>query len=147
MGDTIYHRSEKIYEKQLDTSARNIAMSFGYRHVPWLGATYVILVLQMILSMLTQFHRKDFVTITVCCLGFFFLYCPECVRRSHFRMLVGLAIASIAQDATWFIFNRDMENDDEEDGGVERGVKGFARKMSYLSFACRVSRNESCLFS
>ena len=36
------------------------------------------------------------------------------------------------------MLNRDVE-EDEEDGGVERGVKGFSRKMSYLSFAFRVS--------
>ena len=28
--------------------------------------------------------------------------------------------------------------DDEEDGGVERSVKAFSRKMSYLSFAWRI---------
>ena len=53
-------------------------------------------------------------------------------------MLVGLAVFSMAQDAAWFVLNRDVE-EDEEDGGVERGVKGFSRKMSYLSFAFRVS--------
>ena len=137
-GDTIYHRQEKMYERQLDTTAKNIARSFGYRSVPWLGVTYVVIVIQMILSMLTQFQRKDFVTMTVCAVGFYFLFCPEYVRRQHFRGLVGLAIFSLCQDGAWFILNRDLD-DDDEDGGVERGVKGFARKMSYLSFACRVS--------
>ena len=36
------------------------------------------------------------------------------------------------------MLNRDIEEDDEENGGVERGVSGFARKMSYLSFAFRI---------
>ena len=102
-----------------------------------------MLVLQMMLSMLTQFHRKDFVTMTVCTVAFYFLYCPEYVRRRHFRVLVGLAIASLVQDAAWFTLNRDLDEDDEEDGGVERGVKGFSRKMSYLSFALRVSYSNS----
>ena len=106
--------------------------------MPWLGLTYVVLVLQMLLSMLTQFQRKDMITMTVCTLGFYFLFSPEYVRRRHFRGLVGLAIFSLAQDAAWFVMNRGIDND-EEDGGVERGIEGFSRKMSYLSFACRVS--------
>ena len=40
--------------------------------------------------------------------------------------------------------NRDVE-DDEDDGGVERGVKQFARKASYVSFAWRVSPKLDCL--
>ena len=87
--------------------------------------------------MLTQFHRKDFLTITVCAMGFYFLSYPENVRRSQFRMLVLLIVLSIAQDIFWFVINRDAE-DDEDDGGVERSVKTFARKVSYLSFAWRI---------
>ena len=85
-----------MYERQLDTTARNIAKSFGYRSVPWLGLTYVILILQMLLSMLTQFQRKDFVTMTVCTVGFYFLFSPEFIQRRHFRALVGLAVFSLA---------------------------------------------------
>ena len=138
MGDSRYHRQEKMYERQLDTTALNIAKALRYRSVPWLGLTYVILILQMVLSMLTQFQRKDFVTMTVCTLGFYFLYSPEFIRRKHFRWLVGLAIFLLVQDSAWFVMNRGIDND-EEDGGVERGIEGFSRKLSYLSFACRVS--------
>ena len=74
---------------------------------------------------------------TVCTLGFYFLSYPENVRRSQFRMLVLLIVLSIAQDIFWFVLNRDTE-DDEDDGGVERGVKTFSRKVSYLSFAWRI---------
>ena len=38
----------------------------------------------------------------------------------------------------WFILSRDVE-DDDDDGGVERSVKTFARKVSYVSFVWRVS--------
>ena len=110
----------------------------GYRQVPWLGVTYFLLVVQMLLTMLTQFHRKDFITMTVCTLGFYFLQYSENVRRSQFRILVLLIGVSIVQDVLWFYLNRDAE-DDEDDGGVERSVKSFSRKMSYVSFAWRVS--------
>mmetsp|Transcript_38335 Transcript_38335/g.50286 ORF Transcript_38335/g.50286 Transcript_38335/m.50286 type:complete len:104 (+) Transcript_38335:998-1309(+) len=81
MGDNKYHKQEKMYEAQVDQTAKNIAASFGYRSVPWLGVTYFCLVVQMWLAMLTQLQRKDFVTMTVCTLGFFFLSFPENVRR------------------------------------------------------------------
>lgn len=42
-----------MYEAQLDATAKNIALSMGYRQVPWLGVTYFFLVVQMILAMLT----------------------------------------------------------------------------------------------
>ena len=83
-------------------------------------------------------HRKDFVTMTVCTLGFYFLTYPENVRRSQFRLLVLLIALSIGQDVFWFMLNRDVE-DDDDDGGVERSVKTFSRKLSYVSFAWRVS--------
>ena len=70
-----------MYERQLDTTAKNIARSFGYRSVPWHGLSYVVLTLQMILSMLTQMERKDGVTMTVCALGFLFLFSPEFIKR------------------------------------------------------------------
>ena len=42
-GDTKFHKQEKMYEAQLDETARKIALSFNYRQVPWLGLTYVVL--------------------------------------------------------------------------------------------------------
>jgi len=45
---------EKMYEAQVEQTAKNIAASFGYRSVPWLGVTYVCLVMQMLLAMLTS---------------------------------------------------------------------------------------------
>ena len=92
----------------------------------------------MLLAMLTQLARKDFITMTVCSLGFLFLTYPENVRRSQFRMLVALIGLSIMQDVLWFILNRDVEEDDD-DGGLERGVKLFSRKLSYVNFAWKVS--------
>lgn len=52
-------------------------------------------------------------------------------------MLVLLIFVSIAQDILWLMLNRDTE-DDDDDGGVERSVKSFSRKMSYVSLIWRV---------
>jgi len=77
------------------------------------------------------------VTITVVSLGFYMLSYPESTRRKQFRMLVGLIGLSIVQDVLWFILNRDTE-DDEDDGGLERGVKSFARTLSFVSLVWRI---------
>ena len=59
-------------------------------------------------------------------------------------MLVALIFLSIVQDVFWFVLNRDTE-DDEDDGGLERGVKSFSRAMSFVSFVWRVSPVNTCL--
>ena len=62
-------------------------------------------------------------------------------------MLVLLIGVSIVQDLLWFVLNRDTE-DDEDDGGLERGIKSFSRTMSYISFIWRVSKLNAglCMF-
>ena len=143
-GDTRFHQQEKEYEKQVDDQAKQLLHQFGYRVVPWLGVTYFFLVGQMILAMLTMMHRKDCLTITVCCVGFYMLSYPDIVRRSQFRMLVGLIGLSLVQDVFWFMLNDDL-NDDSDDGGMEKNIKLFARSMSWLSFFWRVSLNRLLL--
>lgn len=58
-GDNRFHLQEKKAEQELDRVAKQVAQQMGYRSVPWLGATYFFLFVQLILSMLTQIHRKD----------------------------------------------------------------------------------------
>ena len=84
-------------------------------------------------------------TITVCALGFYMLAYSETTRRKQFRMLVLLIGVSIVQDLLWFVLNRDTE-DDEDDGGLERGIKSFSRTMSYISFIWRVSKLNAGLY-
>lgn len=61
---------------------------------------------------------------------------PENTRRAMFRMLVLLIFVSLVQDVFWFVWNRDID-DDEDDGGLERTVKSFSRTMSFVSFFWR----------
>ena len=80
-GDNQYHKVEKAYERQFDATAKNLANQYGYREVPWLGLTYVMLLMQVALAIMTQIHRKDQVTITVCALGFYMIEYAEHCRR------------------------------------------------------------------
>ena len=60
-------------------------------------------------------------------------------------MLVLLIFVSLIQDVVWFVWNRDID-DDEDDGGLEKTVKSFSRTMSFVSFIWRVSSTLCSLF-
>lgn len=109
----------------------------GYRHIPWLGLTYFVISIQMILSFLTQFHRKDQLTITACCIGFYILQYPQDFRRASFRGLVAMLVIAVIYDIVWFRVADDVA--DETDGGVEKGIKQFALNISFISFIWKVS--------
>ena len=89
----------------------------GYRQVPWVGLIYVCLIIQMLLAMFSQYARKDFLVITGCCIGIYYMEFPEVVRRRSFRGLVALFVLSMAYDISWWIMNNDIQEDDS--GGVE----------------------------
>ena len=88
---------------------------------------------------MSNFHRKDQLTISTCCIGFYILQYPQDFRRASFRGLVAMMILSVIYDIVWFYVADDAA--DESDGGVERGVKQFALNVSFLSFIWKVSRN------
>ena len=62
--------------------------------------------------------------------------CPEALRRYRFRQLVALFFVSLVYDVTWFMINRDVEEDDS--GGLEYNVRRFSRMISYVSFFWRI---------
>jgi len=89
----------------------------------------------MILAMLSQYARKDQITITACALGFYFMEFPETLRRHRFRQLVAMFLVSLVYDLVWY-FVVDDQIDDE--GGVEGNIKKFSRIMGYISFCFRI---------
>ena len=89
----------------------------------------------MVLAMLSQYARKDQITITACAIGFYFMEFPESLRRARFRQLVGMFLVSLIYDLIWF-FVVDDQIDDE--GGVEYNIKKFSRIMGYISFGFRI---------
>ena len=90
----------------------------------------------MILSMLSQYARKDFIVITACCLAFYMMEFPDAVSRRTFRGIVGLFAVSLVYDVAWILINRDMEEDDS--GGVEQNIIAFSMTVTYISFAFRI---------
>lgn len=90
----------------------------------------------MILSILSQYARKDQITITATAIAFYFMEFPELIRRSRFRQLVALFGISLGYDIAWFLLNRDV--DDEDSGGIEVNIRKFSRYISYVSFIWRI---------
>ena len=90
----------------------------------------------MILSILSQYARKDQITITAAAIAFYFMEFPELIRRSRFRQLVALFGISLGYDIAWFLLNRDV--DDEDSGGIEVNIRKFSRYISYVSFIWRI---------
>ena len=126
-------------EKVVEDAATRVSERFGYRFIPWLAVSYVAVCVQLFLSILTQYQRKDFMTVTACALALMLLTMPNIARRKEFRMVVLLIFMSIVYDVLWFMINNDA--DDDDDGGVEKGVKRFARNISYISFVWKVSKS------
>ena len=62
----------------------------------------------MILAMLSQYARKDQITITGCAIGFYFMEFPETLRRARFRQLVVLFIVSLIYDLIWWFIVDDQ---------------------------------------
>lgn len=135
-GDNKYHNMEREAEKKFDVYAEQVAAQIGYRHIPWLGVTYFFIGVQMILTFMTQFHRKDQLTITACCIAILILQFPEDFRRASFRGLVAFMAISIVYDILWFTI---LYEDPDEDGGMERPVRNFASTVAFISLAWKVS--------
>ena len=109
--------------------------------MPWNGVVFVAIFIQMVLAMLAQYARKDFLVITGCCCAWYYMEFPETVRRRSFRTLVGIFVLSLAYDVLRFILINSDDSDDEESGGLEKNVRKFSTIIAYISFGFRVSQN------
>ena len=136
-------------EQWTDEQAKAMALKFGYRQVPWNGVVFVAIFIQMVLAMLAQYARKDFLVITACCCAWYHMEFPESARRRSFRTLVGIFVLSLAYDVARFMLINSDDSEDEETGGLERNVRKFSTFVAYISFVFRVSRmpmdNNCCL--
>ena len=94
----------------------------------------------MVLAMLAQYARKDFLVITACCCVWYYMEFPETVRRKRFRTLVGIFALSLAYDLLRFMLINSDDSEDEESGGLEKNVRKFSTIIAYISFGFRVSQ-------
>lgn len=111
------------------------AATVGYREVPWNSIVYGALIFQMMLAMLSQYARKDQITITACALGVYFMEFPESLRRWRFRQLVAMFVVSLIYDIVWFFI---VDDNADDEGGLEYNIKKFSRIVGYISFLWRI---------
>lgn len=128
---------ELKWEKELDNVSTNIAIKLGFSHVPWFTLTKIVIAIQTLLTICVLFFRTDFLNLTVCTAGIFMLNNTDKIQKWTFRALVFGIFLSLVYDLAWF-YLQDLSNDNQ-DGGVEHGIRSFSLSLSYLSFFFRVS--------
>lgn len=74
---------------------------------PWLVSLLVILMIQLVLTILSQYMRPDFLNLTICALGLFMVTNPQNVDRKTFRFLIVGIVLSWIYDAFWIFWVAD----------------------------------------
>jgi len=86
-----------------------------------------------------MYYRADFVTLTIVAYGFYLVEHIVAYGKNsqfkevHFTFLMYAIILSIVYDILWFCINNQLD----DDGTPETGVKKFSYIMSFLSFFLR----------
>lgn len=125
-----------------------IAKRLGYEVMPWIKATFFILIVQLVFSCLAMYYRADFLTATIVAVGFYLIQTLHkgmeldsesrkgfyIKMEKRFEFLMFAIVVSMVYDIVWFYIN----NYAIEDGSPETGVRRFSLWMSYLSFLWRV---------
>lgn len=139
---------EKKLEKKIDLVADRVAERMGYRTLPWLKATWFLLWVYTILTILVLIQRSDFINLTICVTALYMLFNTQTLTRTRFRVLVLGIIVSWIYDILWFFlkFREFSEHSKDESQNVEKNVRRFSLVMSVASFILRVSlMNNLCV--
>lgn len=131
---------EKEMEKKFDAHLDKLTKRAGFDSstLNWLDALEKILFVQLGLCCLTMFARPSFLTLTVCTIGLYMTAYPNNIRFKQFRLLMFFTLLSWVYDAIWLLLINSKADEDEQDGGVESTVRGFALLFAYISLAFKV---------
>lgn len=93
----------------------------------------------LIVTLLVHFSKADFVNLTVATVAIYLLTNANDAQQKHFRYLVAGTILSFVYDLLWLILRGgDLAGDDEEDGGVEAGIRKFTLIMTIIGLVFKV---------
>ena len=65
---------EKKLEVKIDIVADKVAEKMGYRSLPWLKATWFLLWIYTVLTILVLIQRSDFINLTICVTALYMLF-------------------------------------------------------------------------
>lgn len=117
-----------------------MAERFGYRSLPWLKVTWILLWAYTVLTCLVMLNRPDFINLTVCVTALYMLFNTQTLTRTRFRMLVLGIFISLIYDIIWFLMKfREYSEDSKDDAmNQEKNVRRFSLMVSIISFILRV---------
>jgi len=104
-----------------------------------LRCTMVMTVIYLIITMLVTIYKYDFVNLTCAVLALYMLTNLHSTKPKFFRCLVAGIVLSLVYDVLWFWEKyRAFNEDDDEDGGMERTLRRFSLTMATISFFFKI---------
>lgn len=97
----------------------------------------VVLGVWMVLTMFSMFYKNDFVAMTSIALGTFAMTCPRLIKRTTFRGIVCLMVASFFYDLLFLVFLHDSDADDAESSMQAVNVRRFAYFFAWINLLVR----------
>ena len=96
-----------------------------------------ILGVWMVVTMLSMFYMNDFVSFTAIALGTFGMTCPRLIKRTTFRGIVVLMIASFWYDLFFLCVLHDPTAEDAQMSMQAVNVRRFAYFFAWINLALR----------
>ena len=119
-------------EKEVAKDVETYLKKRGLRVPKWAKATFVMTLIFLVITLLVNFYKADFLNLTVCTVAIYLLSNAKDVQPRQFRYLVAGTILSLVYDVLWLLlrsgelagdvepaFGRDLFTGfrDEADGG------------------------------
>ena len=134
------NENEQYYEETLDHYGMIIAKKMGYVSVMWLTTAKFFTYGQLLLSAMTGFMKPDYMAMTAVAIALFYFYNPDNIRKSGFKFLTLMLIASIIYDLVWVFFITDFGDSESSNDYREASVRLFSLRVCYVSILWRVSK-------
>lgn len=127
---------EQQYARKVNSM---VASRTGNQTPNWAFFTYVMTVLQFIISMLVCLYKPDFLNFTVACLAIMLLHNIDQKQFHRFRILTGLLALSLGYDLLWFFMKAgEYNSSDDGDGGMEYNIRVFSFWMAVIAFFFKI---------
>jgi hypothetical protein len=126
-------------EKEVAKDVETYLKKRGLRVPKWAKATFVMTLIFLVITLLVNFYKADFLNLTVCTVAIYLLSNAKDVQPRQFRYLVAGTILSLVYDVLWLLLRSgELAGDDEEDGGMEASIRKFSLVMTLISLVFKV---------
>ena len=135
-------------EKYLDEAQEYARQKLGLAEILWLTIAKFLCFGYILLSVIVSFEKESFLSETAVCLGIFYFYNPENIRKFGFLCLTGMLFTSIIYDLFWVLFITDFgDNESGYEDRREAWIQLFSLRVLYVSMVWRVSSTFPLLYA